>query len=232
MNADCGPALAIRGWVLAMIEGHLRSGLEQLDAAMRLDTEYWGIYILRAWVTQALGAHGEAIAMARQAFALNPQSLFVASALPQYLMYAGQTEQARRCADDMVQRFPNVDGVQEVLSILLCVQGQLEAALKHAQRAADLGAQSPMMHGQLAYVLARLQRTGEVQCALEFMHVEERPVPYPSLAAVHWALGDRGQALQCLRDARNHGVPQFFGMRDDPRFAALAQDAEFQAIWL
>ena len=30
LNADCGPALAIRGWVLAMIEGHLRSGLEQL----------------------------------------------------------------------------------------------------------------------------------------------------------------------------------------------------------
>lgn len=231
LNGACGPALAICGWVRAMIEGDLRGGLTQLDVALRQDSEYWGTCILRAWVLQALGARDEAVVMAQQAFALNPQSLFVAAALPQYLMYAGQREKAQSCAHDMVECFPNVDGVQEIMSILLCAQGRWEAALTHAQRAADLGAQSPLMHGQLAYVLARLQRVEEVQRALEFMYLPERPVPYTALAVVYWALGDRTQTLQCLRDARAHGVPQFFGLRDDPRLAGLAQDAEFLALW-
>jgi tetratricopeptide (TPR) repeat protein len=214
-----------------MLEGDLQYGCEQLDVALRQDSEYWAIYLLRAGVMQALGMHEEALEMARQAFARNPQSLFVAAALPQYLMYAGDLAQARSCAQDMVQRFPNVDAVQEVMSILLSEQGLLEPALTHAQRAADLGAQSPLLHCQLAYVLARLKRVDEAQRALAFMGGAGRPVPYTALAVVHWALGDRAQTLQHLRDAKVYGVPQFYSMRSDPRLGGLAQDSEFQALW-
>lgn len=231
LNAECGPALAICGWVRAILEGDLQSGREQIDAAMRQDAEYWGTCMLRAWVMQAQRLHGEAVEMARQAFALNPESMFVAAALPQYLMYSGQKEQALACAEDMLQRFSNVDGVQEVMSILLSAEGQWELALTHAQRAADLGAQSPLMHGQLAYVLAHLRREDEVQRALDFMCSAGRPVPHTALAVVHCAQGNPTAALECLREARVHGMPQFFGMRDDPRFATLANEAAFQAIW-
>lgn len=231
LDGDCGPALAVCGWVRALLDGDLRGGRELLDAALRQDSDYWGTCMLRAWVLQADGAQAEAVEMARQAYALNPQSLFVASAVPQYLMYAGQLAQAQVCAEEMVQRFPNVDSVQEVMSILLSAQGLLEPALTHARLAAELGGQSPLQHGQLAYVLARLKRLDEVQLLLDFMGAEGRPRPYAALAAVHWAQGDRLQALQCLRDAAAYGVPQFFAMRDDPRFFALAQDEDFVAIW-
>ena len=231
LNPDCGPALAISGWVWAMVEGDLLRGREQLDIALRQDSEYWGIYLLRAWVMQAMQLHEEAIAMARLAGTFNPQSLFVAAALPQYLMYAGQTEQALACTEDVLRRFPNVDGVQEVVSILLSGRGELEPALTHAQRAADLGAQSPLMHAQLAYVLARLQRHDEVRQALGFMMTAGRPTPYTALAIVHWALGDRTQTLHYLRLAKAHGMPQFYAMRNDLRLRALAADAEFQSLW-
>ena len=210
LNPDCGPALAISGWVWAMVEGDLLRGREQLDIALRQDSEYWGIYLLRAWVMQAMQLHEEAIAMARLAGTFNPQSLFVAAALPQYLMYAGQTEQAFAKFRD---------------------SSAIEPALTHAQRAADLGAQSPLMHAQLAYVLARLQRHDEVRQALGFMMAAGRPTPYTALAVVHWALGDRTQTLHYLRLAKAHGMPQFYAMRNDLRLRALAADAEFQSLW-
>ena len=231
LSPEYGPGLAIRGWVRALVEGELRAGLADLDSAMQQDPEYWVTCLLRAWVVLALGDRDEALAMARRAHALNSFSMFVSAAVPQFLMYAGQTAEALQTAQALALRFPGLDSVQEVLSIILCVAGRMEDALACARRAAELGLGLPLMQGQLAYVLARLNRVDEVRRLLDTMEVPGMTPPYVAIAVIWLALGERERALSHLRQAKEQGIPQFFSVRDDPRLGALQKDAVFRALW-
>ena len=231
LNPEYGPGLAIRGWVRALVEGELREGLRDLDRALLQDAEYWGTCLLRAGVLQALGARTEAVTMARQAQELNAFSVYVGAAVPQYLMYAGQMTEALQAAQMLVQRFPSVDSVQEIMSIILSVLGRLDDALAYAQHAVDLGVGAPIMQGQLSYVLARLQRHDEVRCLLRAMEAPGLVPPHAAMTPVWLALGERERAMQSLLDAKALGAPQFFSLRDDPRLGGVQHDPAFQALW-
>jgi len=231
LSPDYGPALAIRGWVRALVDGDLRAGLADLDSAMQQDSEYWVTCLLRAWVVLALGERSEALDMARRAHALNSFSMFVSAAVPQFLMYAGQIAEALQTAQALALRFPGLDSVQEVLSIILCVDGKMEDALTCARRAAELGQGLPLMQGQLAYVLARLNRVDEVHRLLVGMEVPGMAPPYVAIAVIWLALGERERALNNLRQAQEHGAPQFFSVRNDPRLGAVQDDTAFRSLW-
>ena len=231
LDPKCGAALAIRGWVRSLVEGDLQAGMHDLNRALGQDPSSWLVCHLHAWVLQAAGACEEALAAVQRAQSLNPYSLYIAAAVPQYLMYAGQLDAALASALELARQFPSLDSVHEVASILLSVRGRLVDALLHAQRAAALGQGVPLMQGQLAYVLARLEREDEVRRVLHTMTAPGQVAPHTALALVHMGRGDRRGALQCLREAKLDGMPQFFGMRDDPRFASVALDADFQALW-
>ena len=118
------------------------------------------------------------------------------------------------------------------MSIALSAQGLLDDALRHARRAAELGLDSPLRNGQLAYVLARLNRTDEVQQAVLAMNCPGMPSPHAAMAVVQLALGQRELAMQSLLAAKLQGLPQFFGMRDDPRMGPMAVDQDFQSLWI
>lgn len=231
LDPDCGPALAMRGWVSAMIDGDLGRGLHDVNAALRVDPDYWGTCLLSTWVLQAAADHVAAIDMARRARELNPYSMYVSAALPQQLMYAGRLDQAQEAALELVQVFPNTDTLQEVLSIILAAKGRSEEALTHAQRAADLSPHAPLMHGQLAYCLARLGRLNEARKVLDFMQASATPEPVLSSAPAYIALGQVPTALENLRSAKRLGVAQFHCARDDPRFAPVAANADFAELW-
>ena len=232
LRPQCAAGLGMRGWVRAIVFGDLQEGLDDLDQALKRDADYWATYWFRAWVLQALGHQHEAVVMVRHAQALNAFSWHAAAALPQYLLYAGQPAQALEAARALVERCPVVDAVQEVMSIALSAQGLLDDALRHARRAAELGLDSPLRNGQLAYVLARLNRTDEVQQAVLAMNCPGMPSPHAAMAVVQLALGQRELAMQSLLAAKLQGLPQFFGMRDDPRMGPMAVDQDFQSLWI
>lgn len=231
LNARCGPAMAVRGWVRAVIDGELDAGLQDLDTALEMDADYALTSVLRAGVLQALGRHALAIESARRAQQLNAFSYTSQAVLPLNLMYAGQAQQALESAQKLARSFPGLDSVHEVLSIVCSVMDRHEEALQHAQRANVLAPHSTAIQTQLAYVLARLQRKDEASAVMENIKASPSPVPCAGLATVYSALGDSSMAVQRLKLAREKRDPHFFAMRDDPRLAGLRNARGFDALW-
>ena len=146
-------------------------------------------------------------------------------------MYVGRTADALDEARAQVQRFPGLDGVHEILSVLLSAGGRLDEALRHARQAVLLGQGAPLLLGQLAYVLARMRRTDEVHEVMQRLNEQPQPLPFACVAAIQWAQGERRLALQSLQTAKALGLPQFFSMRDDPRLSGCAADPEIGKLW-
>lgn len=231
IEATCAPAIAMRGWVQALIERRLAPGLEDLEHALKYDPHCWRSFVLKAAVMQALGDHEAAISMARRAQGLNAFAITASAALPLYLLLAGRANEAQSCAQDLVQRFPNLDSVQDILSVVLSAQGQHEQALIHAHRAAELSPHTPLMQTQLAYALARTGRSEEARHVLAALRQGELPPPWASMAPVYLALEEPQTCLELLAQARAQGQPQFYALRDDPRLLALRGEPAFIQLW-
>ena len=230
LDPACGPALATRGWVRAAIEFKLQAGLTDIDDALAADPDYWGSYLMRAWVLQAGGRQDEAVAMIRRALELNPAGLSLNGALAIYLLLAGRADEALVKAREDSRRFSSVDHAQYVAAIVTSSYGQYEEAIEYGRRALALAPHTPLMHAPLAYALAKAGEVDEARGLLAVL--ESQPVPLPaSAAAIYLALGERSTAVARLVESRHCRQPQFVWSRDDPRFAALHGDPRVEALW-
>jgi DNA-binding winged helix-turn-helix (wHTH) protein len=231
LNPRCAPALALRGWIHAILEGQLSTGLEELNQALEIDSQCWQAFFLKTSVMQALSQHDIAISMARRAQGLNTFSIACCTALPLQLLLAGQTKDAYTSALDLVQRFASLDSVQELMSIIFSTLGDYAQALLFAKRAAQISPHTPAMHAQLAYVLARSNHQAQAVEILQSIRASDLPTPFAAIAPVYLAMGSKHAALDMLWEAKKKALPQFYCMRDDPRLSELHEEREFQHLW-
>lgn len=229
LNAQCGPAMAVRGWVRGLIDRDLVAGLQDLDAALQMDAEYALTSVLRAGVLQALGRHADAVDAARRAQLINAYAYNGQAVLPLNLLYSGQAQPALETAQKLGRLFPALDSVQEAISIIFSAHDRHDDALAYAQRAAQLSPHSASLQTQLAYALARLNRQLEATGILESMSGPAEP--FACMAPVHVAMGDAQGAVKKLQQAKERRDPHFFAMRDDPRLATLRGTRAFEALW-
>lgn len=231
INNQCGPAVAVRGWVRALIFGALADGLQDLDMALEMDADYALTSVLRAGALQALGRHADAIEAARRAQHLNGFSHTVQAVLPLNLVYGGQPHAALESAQKLALSFPGVHSVHEVLSIVCSALDRHDDALMHAQCAHGLAPHSLSTQVQVAYALARLQRVAEAGAILEKIDGFGPLAPCAWMAVVYSALGDGAMAVKQLQQARLRHEPHFFAVRDDPRLAVLRDAGALDALW-
>jgi tetratricopeptide (TPR) repeat protein len=231
LNAQCCPAMAVRGWVRGLIGADLLAGLQDLDAALQMDAEYALTSVLRAGVLQALGRHTEAVEAARRAQQINAYAYNGQAVLPLNLLYSGQVEPALETAQKLGRLFPGLDSVQEAISIICSAHDRREEALAHAQRAAALSPHSASLQAQVAYALARLNRNAEATRIVENMSIYGPLEPVACMAPVHCAMGDAPGAVKKLQQAKEARDPHFFSMRDDPRLTELRGMRAFEALW-
>lgn len=230
-DAFCAPAYAIRGFVRAAVDFDIQTGLNDLDHAVDLDSDYWGSYFLRGWVLVGARRHDEAVAVMRQALELNPVSRTVSGLYAFSLYAAGRPDEALYWARELAKRFDNVDNAHLIASVVASLHGLHEEAIAFGRRAAQLAPETPLMHTSLAYSLAVAGRADDARAVLGQM--DAIPLPRPSIytAAVHLALGERDVAVDQVIDAYNRGLPQFALARDDPRLAPLMDDPRIAALW-
>ena len=230
LNPQCGPALAVRGWLQALVLGDLRAGAIDLDRALLLDAQCWWVSYLRSPVMQALGSHAEAIAMARQVRVLNPEGLWGVDVLPVQLLLGGQLEGALASARQLALRFPSVECAHAVLSVALSVVGALDESLQVLEQALAWGLNSSAIQGQRAYVLARLGRFFDARRALALMDIPGTEPAYAAQVMAYLALGQPAQASACWLQAKAAGAPQYFTIFDDPRWDSVARRADYRWV--
>ena len=231
IDPESASALAIRGWVRALIDRDCERGLNDIERAISCDPDYWVTNLLHGWVLQAAGQHADAVAMMRKALERNAVVHSVNSILALYLMFAGLLDDALESALDLAKRFPTIDNAQGIASVITSVHGHHEEAVAFGQRAAELAPQTPIMQCPLAAALAFAGRHAEARRVLAEIEASTLPRPSAALAAVYMGLDEPETARQMVLDACERGIPQFAWTRDDPRLSPLHSDAAVKRAW-
>jgi tetratricopeptide (TPR) repeat protein len=230
-DPDSTSALAIRGWVRAMIDRDCAGGLADLDRAISQEPDYWVSNLLRGWALQAAGRNEESVAMMRHALKLNMAGHSVNAILAMFLMFSGKSTEALKASLDLSKRFPTIDNAQCIAAIVCSVNGLHEEAIAFGWKAMELAPHTPAMHVPLAYALAFSGRQDEARKVLRVIEESNLPRPSAGMASAYLALGERSKAIELLKDASERGIPQFAWTRDDPRLASLHGDPVVDLLW-
>jgi len=224
LDADWAPALAVRGFVRALIEHDLPRGLADLDRSVNLMPRHWTARLLRGWAFVAAGRLDDAVADLRTAMEMNPWSPWCGDPYAQYLWFAGHSEAAWAAAKEHATRFPAIDTIQLAASQIASSLGLHDEAIKAGRRAMELARDTPALHTALASALARAGKRKEAIAMVRGIERSGLPLPAARLAPAWLALGDRDRARTLLELSHEQGEPQFAYARYDPRLAELRAD--------
>ena len=230
-DARCGPAMAVQGWVRALIGAESDLGLSDLEAAVEMDSDYAPSWLLQAAALQSVGKHFAAIEAAQAALRCNAHCARALAALPLCLLYAGQADAALENAQAALARTPHLASLQSAMSLICSSQDRHPQALNHAQRALELSPFCILAQAQLAYALARSGQTDGAKKLLATLTAPGVLEPSASLAPVYLALGDTDTAMRKLQHAKAQRQPQLWAMRFDPRLRPLRTARAFAALW-
>jgi DNA-binding winged helix-turn-helix (wHTH) protein/Flp pilus assembly protein TadD len=221
LDAEWAPALAVRGFVRALIEQDVCRGLADLDRSVSLKPRHWTARLLRGWAFVAAGRVDDAIADLLTAMEINPWSPWCGDAYAQYLWFAGRGEAAWQVVNASAVRFPATDTIHLAASQIASSLGLHDEAIEAGRRAMQLAPDTPALHTALASALAFAGRRNEALQLVQAIEGAGLPLPAARLAPAWLALGERDRARVLLELSREQGEPQFAYALHDPRLAEL-----------
>ncbi len=185
-----------------------------------------------------LGRFEEALAEWRRAQELDPLSLIIRAATGWTLYFARRYEEAIHEAEKALEMDSTFAVARRVLGLSFQKTSRPDKAVEELRKAFELSGGSTQYLADLAHAFATAGR--EVEARRTLGELEEisksRYVSPYFVAAVHVALGDREQALDCLEKAyreRSLGMtflkldPNLDDLRAEPRFADLVRRVGF-----
>jgi DNA-binding winged helix-turn-helix (wHTH) protein len=221
LDRDCVAALAIRGFVAAVVEGDMPAGRTDLELALSIDAGYWVTRGLHGWLLLADGRPGDAVQEVRAAIELNPFAHWFSGMYSQYLLFAGDGKAALAAGRDAIRRFPDIDYPYFATSQVASALDLHDEAIAMGRRAMQLAPETPLLHTSLASALARAGRRQESLALIRRIEDAGFPIPAVWLAPAWLALGERERAVEMLALARAQGAPQYVYARYDPRMGEL-----------
>jgi len=221
LDRECVPAMAIRGFIAATVEGDVAAGRDDLERALRIDSGYWVARGLHAWVLLIDARPLEAVAEVHTALELNPFASWFCGMYPQYLLFAGEREAAIAAGREAIRRFPGIDYAYFATSQIASALELHAEAIATGRKAMELSPETPQLHTSLACALARAGKRKEALALIRAIERANFPLPAVWLVPAWLALDERKRALAMLALARDQGAPQYVYARYDPRMAQL-----------
>jgi tetratricopeptide (TPR) repeat protein len=221
LDRECVPAMAIRGFIAATVEGDVAAGRDDLERALRIDSGYWVARGLHGWVLLLDARPLEAVAEVHAALELNPFASWFCGMYAQYLLYAGERETAIAAGRDAIRRFPTIDYAYFATSQVASALDLHAEAIATGRKAMELSPETPQLHTSLACALARAGKRKEALALIRAIERANFPLPAIWLVPAWLALGERKRALAMLALARDQGAPQYVYAHYDPRMAQL-----------
>jgi len=178
------------------------------------------------------GKHEDAVAMMRRACDLAPFSGYTAVMLGWALYYAGDYEAALSQLKHAMELDASLWVGRVGLGMVLDQLGRTDEAIAEFTLAVEHSDNSALTRAHLAYGLAR---RGDKAGAAEILDslLSLRRKHYFSaywIAVIHTALNDRLEALKWLETAKAEHCSWFVFAHEDPKFAVLRSDAQFQRL--
>jgi len=178
------------------------------------------------------GKHEDAVAMMRRACDLAPFSGYTAVMLGWALYYAGDYEAALSQLKHAMELDASLWVGRVGLGMVLDQLGRTDEAIAEFTLAVEHSDNSALTRAHLAYGLAR---RGDKAGAAEILDslLSLRRKHYFSaywIAVIHTALNDRLEALKWLETAKAEHCSWFVLAHEDPKFAVLRSDAQFQRL--
>jgi DNA-binding winged helix-turn-helix (wHTH) protein/Flp pilus assembly protein TadD len=230
LDPSCAEALAVRGWVTALIDRDVAAGLADFDASLQLSGEHWIVRALHAWALVAAGRTEDAARAMQSCMDLNPWGGWSAGQLGWFRLLAGQPDAAIEDVRASLARHPGIDSAHMYCSMVSSALDLHDEAIECSRRAVDLSTGTPMMRAAFASALARGGRRSEALAVIRGLDSTELPVPGTWLAVAHAALGRKDLAIRALERAAAVGEPQFAFAFVDPRLAALRGVPAFERL--
>ena len=181
-----------------------------------------------------LGKFAAAQSALTRAHELDPVSPAIAASRGLAASFAGDAPRALRELELALARDPDSPLLHFFHGVALGTAGDAERALGEFDAAAQLGDRRPELIAAVGYTRARLGDRAAAETALVELAAlaRDRYVSPVAMAQVHAGLGDAARALDALdaaAEARAADLvwlnvrPTFATLRQEPRFAALAQ---------
>jgi len=225
-------ALGLRAWFTALLGGDLEQGLKSAEDARRLDPEFSRTYVYLSWIHRASGSPEAALRCTTKAVALDPHAVFIRHAHAVSLFQAGKNAEALKQEEWVAENYPADDIAQGYRSVFLASLGRHREALDAAYRALDMAQHIPSVWGALAWTMVVCGEPEEARRLVQEAHSTRLPrCPRPLMVPALLALGKVDVAFGFLYEAREEQCPWFFGVRTDPRLAALRDDKRWQTLY-
>jgi TolB-like protein/Flp pilus assembly protein TadD len=222
-----------RGWVAISYEFDWRNAEKMFLRGIELaPSNYLGYQGLTFAMTMA-GRYDEALAAARQAFALDPMTIWTRSTLLEVTYRRREYDDALEHALAILEMQPDDSLMTGFLGWLYILKDMPEEALRYAGEAIDLADGNPNLELNAAVVYANL---GMISKATEILDRAEEQntnqlVSPGYMAVVYAALGESDQAFAWLDlaiDYRDSFVfcldyPAWDPLRSDPRFVEMCK---------
>lgn len=230
LDPSCGEALAVRGWITALVERDVAAGLADFDASLQLSGEHWIVRALHAWALVAAGRVDEAARAMQACRDLNPWGGWSAGQLGWFRLLAGEPTAALEDVRASVSRHPGIDSAQMYCSMVASALDLHDEAIECGRRAVELSSGTRVMRGAFAGALARGGRRSEALAVIRELDSAESPVAGTWLAVAQLALGRKDLAVRALEQAAAAGEPHFAFVFVDPRLAELRGVPAFEHL--
>lgn len=180
----------------------------------------------------AQGRFEEAIQQIKLAEELDPVSVLSTNDRATNLYCARRYAEAIWVARGHLQMDPGFFPARLTLGTCEAAQGKLPEAIADLQKAAAQGGRAMMILGPLGNALARAGRLAEARAVLaEIESIQKAEgTAGVALALVHTGLGERKQAIECLRQAAAAHVTDTNFIGVDPMLDPLRKEPGFQAL--
>ncbi|MDM7921024.1 MAG: winged helix-turn-helix domain-containing protein [Pyrinomonadaceae bacterium] len=223
--------------IRSQYEWDWRAAESEYRRALELNPNYPMTHIYYMSYLVSVGRPDDAIASVKRAQELDPLSSVANAVVARSLFFAGRYDEAIAAAEKTLELDENSFLARLILGRAYARKGRYAEAIAELEKLRSRPGSNSETTSLLAHTFAVTGRRADAGRLLEEMkQLSARRYVQPyDIAMVHAGLGDNDAAFEWLEKAfldRNHqvpfirAVPEFEGLRQDPRFADLVRRLE------
>jgi len=227
LDPDLAAALTSISLVRAHVDGQWVEAERGFRRSMELDPNHSNTPLLLSFMLSSRGRHDEAIALGRQAAALEPANPVLLTLAAYNVYRARRYDDAIRALRVALAMMPAQPVAHAFIGISLMAQGKWNDALPELEESRTF----PPTPGYIAHALARIGRTDDARRELRALEEASTTTHVPKFgrAIAHLGLGEHDKALALLEECAADRTYLFtFGavdplldeIRGEPRFTA------------
>ncbi len=227
IDSKSATAHAVLGLVHGEDEFNWNAGDAEFNQALALNPRDPAALSYGAILAGARGLTPESQRLFNASLAVDPLNPYTQQHLGQMLFAAGNFADAQSALQKSIAINAKFDGNHYYLGRMLIVRGEIEAALKEIQ----LEVAPDAKDAGLAMIYHALHRKGDSDAALARL-IRQAGDTWPySVATVYAYRGEGNKAFQWLeKGLATRDSDQLEGIRGDPEFAALREDARYKTL--